>query len=57
MLIETTQLKEKLEDKYKKETFGCTVFTDWEKIQTIRDLWRLERIEELFIKYFMSEEK
>ena len=59
MIIETSQLKEKLEDEImkinkekipmSKDEVRCEI---QRKGQIVSDLWRVERIEELFKKYF-----
>ena len=60
MLIETTQLKEKLEDEFKKKMVNQNLIKlDDMNIfyENMNYLYYLQRVEELFIKYFMSEEK
>ena len=59
MIIETSQLKEKLEDEIikinKKEipmSEDEVKYEIQEKERIANDLWRVERIEELFKKYF-----
>ena len=57
MLIETTQLKEKLEDELKELEWSFDTYGDIRRELIHIKFEAIVEIEQLFIKYFMSEEK